>query len=348
MIWSSPRPRILVVGYGDVARSGYVPAVLGLDLGIDGIVEPDDAARGLASMTAPVFTEIPDAGTLAGTTDACLAINLTPAPLHADTTRELITQGWNVLTEKPAAADGGQWRDLVQFARERSRRIVSAPFTGASPSVDALKDFLRRSRPGRAHLSVNLCRGGPLADGEIAESRLWFFSSRLAALDDLGHYGLAVLVDLWGKPDRIETQSRDRDLSLRVRRAGPTEPEPRTVQVLDLQVDLAWRSGDTARLTVAYDPQKEARYNISASVDDATPAWISIWDYTLPLQIQPEAPVPSPTHVRPPATMRYAHALESAWRLVDADPGGDLSHHQSRAADVLDVIDQVRHASTRP
>ncbi len=340
-----PRPRILVAGHGDVARAGYLPALLRLGLGVEAIVESDDASRGLASRTASAFADVPPAADFAtGPADRCLAINLTPAPLHAEVSRKLLAQGWDVLTEKPAAPDAAQWRELVRVARDRSRRIVSAPFTGASPPVAGLRGLVSDALTGPAHLDVNLCRGGPLANGAIAASRMWFFSSELAALDDLGHYGLAVLVSLWGRPDRIEPRSHERDLHLLIRGEDTGAPQPRTVQVCDLTLDLAWSQGRSARLSIAYDAQRETRYNVSATVGEGVPTWISLWDYTLPRQEQREVPLPPPMHVRPPASMRYEHALRTALRLLEADSEGELTRHQSQVGDVLEVIDDVRRA----
>ena len=103
--------RLAVLGCGDVAFRTYFTGLQALpeDTQIVAVCDPiaDRAIR--AASLFPGATALSTLDGLTSRADIDGVINLTPAPLHRDTTAALLAAGFHVLSEKPLAttvADG--------------------------------------------------------------------------------------------------------------------------------------------------------------------------------------------------------------------------------------------------
>ena len=127
------RTRIAIIGCGDVAYRHYLPALASVAdrVEIRAVVDPRPAAAERAaafvagwSPAAGAFADVP-VMIAAGNVDA--AINLTPAPQHAEVSQACLDAGLHVYSEKPIAGTLAEADRLIATADERGLLLLCAP-----------------------------------------------------------------------------------------------------------------------------------------------------------------------------------------------------------------------------
>jgi predicted dehydrogenase len=318
----------LIVGFGHVAENSYVPALQAMGMRVVGVVEPGPrAARATALLAATTSSSIPPADCRTGRMP--LALNLTPAPLHADITDRLLDSRWNVLTEKPAAQTAARWRDLVAHADDSRLALVSAPFVHRSAAVvEVAARLADRMEPIR--VSFDLVREGPAGKGVIDADRSWFFDPGQGPLRDLGVYGVNVLVALFGPPDAVDARRNHRLVALTLRSNTDVNA---AFDVPNYQVRFSWPGAD-ANLSIGFEPTTRDPYNARVDVGSELLTF-SLWDYSLPVLYDGQ-PIRGEVELE---ARKYVHGLVETCRLIQDQTA--RSAHQEHVGQVLTAIEAI-------
>ncbi|WP_204074396.1 Gfo/Idh/MocA family protein [Planotetraspora phitsanulokensis] len=136
------RPRVAVIGLGDIAQKAYLP-VLGATPGLDLLFctrdRPTLDRLGDAYRVAERFTSVGQV--VAAGIDAAFVHAATPA--HVDIVTELIEAGVHVFVDKPLAYDLPDAEKLVRLAAERRRSLMVGFNRRYAPDYAALRDLPR-------------------------------------------------------------------------------------------------------------------------------------------------------------------------------------------------------------
>lgn len=151
-----------------------------------------------------------DLSTLAAAPEVDAVYIASPNSCHASQSMALLHAGKHVLCEKPLASHSGEVRAMFEAARcartpqGRSPLLMEAMKTTLLPNWDGVLEALPRiGRPRRyfAQFCQYSSRYDAFKAGKVANTFLPQFSN--GSLMDIGVYGLAPLVHLWGRPDEV-------------------------------------------------------------------------------------------------------------------------------------------------
>ncbi len=192
---------LAIVGYGDLARSVYGPAITALapEVQLAGVVELDSARRRDAEAALP---EIPTFASLEGVLSATKVDGVliaTPPTTHADLAVAAFDAGLAVYVEKPLAADEKDGRRIVE-AWKRAGTIGMVGFNYRCNSI--IRDLRRALADGEIGTVVTARTSFGLAPEELPP-----WKQRRAtgggALLDLGSHHIDLLMYLFQAP--VET-----------------------------------------------------------------------------------------------------------------------------------------------
>lgn len=179
-----------------------------------------------------------------------IVVNLTSAPFHYETTRELIERGQTVFSEKPLAMEHSQAAELVDLAVARNQRLAGAPSLWLGAAQLAAADALREGAVGTVRL----------INAEVNQGRIesWhpapFTFYQVGPVADAGVYPLTYLTAVFGRIRRVTAVSATL-LSTRTTLDGETF-EPKSPDAWFIVAEFA--SGPLLRLTCTF-------YNDSAA-----------------------------------------------------------------------------------
>src|SRR5689334_8427862 len=116
------RPRLAIVGAGDVAHRHYLPPLrsMAADVELVAFVDPRaEAGEGALQAVRDWAPEARAVGSIEelGSLGVDAAVDLTPAPLHGETNRWLLEVGLHVYSEKPIAQSVAEADALIELAR---------------------------------------------------------------------------------------------------------------------------------------------------------------------------------------------------------------------------------------
>lgn len=136
---------VAVVGFGAIAQSKYLPALLKLSMSyhVSAVVNPSQPARDMARERFPhakMFGEIPDDLAELGTIDAALLF--TPPGVRPPLVERFLAHGIHVLSEKPLALTANVAAALAQRASECGRLLMVAHTRRFDPGYAALTESL--------------------------------------------------------------------------------------------------------------------------------------------------------------------------------------------------------------
>jgi predicted dehydrogenase len=126
---------------------------------VDTVRSWSPSAEAFANLEAMLHGVQPDA-----------AINLTPAPMHAEVTLACLEAGAHVYSEKPIASTLAEADRLIQTASDASVMLLCAPATAATRRFRWLGEIVASHRYGRLTLAVAHHAGpgvGPVIDHGI-------------------------------------------------------------------------------------------------------------------------------------------------------------------------------------
>jgi predicted dehydrogenase len=137
------------------------------------------------------------------TSDAELIVNLTPIPLHGETSLKALRAGKHVVTEKPIASTVADADLMIDEARARGLTIVAAPPNALLPNRREAKKLIQEGVIGKPCFArVRSSHGGP-ASGPWPNDPTWFYQQGSGPLLDMGVYGIHDITGLLGPAKRV-------------------------------------------------------------------------------------------------------------------------------------------------
>jgi predicted dehydrogenase len=196
-----------IIGCGHVAQFAYVPGIklltdqITVVAAFDTIAERAETVAG-AFPGAVAYTAM-DA--FLGHEGMDLVLNLTPAPLHLDITRQAFEAGYDVYTEKPIAATVEQAHELTALAEQKGRRLICCPATSVTARFRWLKKVVDERQLGRAiMIKAQIAGMGPAAWKEYIGDPRVFYQKGVGPLVDTGVYMLHGMTGLLGPARRVQ------------------------------------------------------------------------------------------------------------------------------------------------
>ena len=200
--------RLAVLGCGDVAFRTYFSGLQKFDHSRTQVIALCDPVTERAQRAASLF---PSADTLTSLNDLTQrsdidgVINLTPAPLHADTSAALLAAGFHVLSEKPLATTVDQGAALITCAESAGKLLLCAPAVMATPRMHWIQDIIRSGAIGAVtHAFARLATMGPAGWDEYTGDPTVFYAPGVGPAVDLGVYLITTLTGLFGPATRVQ------------------------------------------------------------------------------------------------------------------------------------------------
>jgi predicted dehydrogenase len=244
-----------IIGCGDISEAYLKGAARSELIRVKSCADlKKDAAEAKASVYG--ITALPVDALLADP-DVEIVINLTVPLAHGPVSRQVITAGKHVYSEKPLAARFTEAQALMLAAAGRGVRVGCAPDTFLGAAHQACRRAIDAGRIGRpiagaaAVLSHGMEHWHPNPE--------FFFKRGGGPIHDIGPYYVTQLVNLLGPITRVAAQAST---------ASPTRTvtsEPRRGQLIEVEVPttvngvLFFASGANVSLSTSWDVWKHRR-----------------------------------------------------------------------------------------
>jgi predicted dehydrogenase len=253
------RPRIGVIGCGDVAHRRYLPALESLADRVDLVAccdadrEKADRAANAVRTTWPGVRAFTDLAELLGDGRLDAAFNITPAPAHAAITAACLEAGVHVYSEKPLASSLADADRLIALARERGLLLLCAPAVAATRQTRWLASIVASGRLGRLSLAVaHHADTGPATWREYTGDPTVFYGPGVGPVFDHGVYRLHAMTALLGPVRRVQAMGAIGNDS-RVVRAGPLAGQTIAVTSPDhVLINMEFASGALGQLLASF------------------------------------------------------------------------------------------------
>lgn len=218
----SLQTRVAFLGAGNIAGP-YSASLQGHpELLLTGVFDLDESKRASFSASAgcreystldELIDDAPD-----------IVVNLTSAPLHFSTTRELLSRGQNVFSEKPLALGFDQARELEQLAIAEGVRLACAPSLWLGAACASAAAAVRAGTVGDIRLINAEVNQGRIETWHPAPESFY----QVGPVVDVGVYPLAFLTALFGSVAHVTavaaTSLRERS-TLDGRPFSPASPD---------------------------------------------------------------------------------------------------------------------------
>jgi nucleoside-diphosphate-sugar epimerase/predicted dehydrogenase len=134
---------------------------------------------------------------------------LVPPELHAQTAREIIDAGLDVLLEKPMAVAANECDELIERARSAGVKVGVGHNFLFAPNYERLKDDVRSGRIGRLdEVTITWNKGlGQLQSGPFD---LWMLRDPANIMLEVGSHSVAHMLDLVGLVPILGVQATNR------------------------------------------------------------------------------------------------------------------------------------------
>ncbi len=204
---SDKRVQLGILGAGMIATVdyGYLPQMGAIRDKLD-VVAIADPRVDVASRVADQF-QIPavyaSLSEMLEKSDVEAVLNLTPIPLHAETSFQVLQSGRHLASEKPLATTLAEADKLVAEASARSLIVVCSPSQVLWPSRQEARRLVRAGAIGKvAFARVRSSHDGPAARGWPADPS-WFYQKGAGPLYDMGVYGISEITGILGPVKRV-------------------------------------------------------------------------------------------------------------------------------------------------
>jgi predicted dehydrogenase len=199
--------RVGVLGAGVIATADYgvLPNMRHI-AGKASVTAIADTVPGRAQAVAERFG-IPQAfGSLAdmlADADIDAVANLTPIPVHAELSLQILASGRHLVTEKPLATTMADADEIAAAARSAGVLVVCSPPNMIYPSRQEARRLVAAGAIGQVALAkVRASHAGPAAMGWPLDPT-WFYQDGSGPLFDIGVYGLDELTGILGPARRV-------------------------------------------------------------------------------------------------------------------------------------------------
>jgi predicted dehydrogenase len=157
--------------------------------------------------------------------------NLTPIPVHAQLSLEVLRAGRHLITEKPLATTMAQADEIAAAAGAAGLAVVCAPPNMIYPARQEARRLVASGAIGQPALAkVRSSHGGPAAMAWPLDPA-WFYQDGSGPLFDVGVYGIHELTGILGPARRVTAMSGI------TRRQRPVVGGPFDGQVIDVTAD---------------------------------------------------------------------------------------------------------------
>lgn len=216
--------RIGILGAGMIATapSGFLPGLRKIADRVS-VVAITSRTRSRAEHVAASWN-IPDVydslSAMLANADIDAVLNLTPISAHYETSREILSNGKHLVTEKPLASTTEEADDLCAIAERSGLLIVCAPADMLSHDWSQARELVRSGAVGKvAFARVHSSHAGP-AWLSWPTDPSWFYQKGSGPLLDLGPYGLTQITGILGPVQRVTAMSGI-TVPIRHARGGP-------------------------------------------------------------------------------------------------------------------------------
>lgn len=204
---ASARLKLGVLGAGMIASGpyGFLPNLAPLRDRIDlvAIASPgQEMARKIAARFA-IPAVYPDLAAMLAAEKLDAVLNLTPAPVHYETSKVILRAGKHLVSEKPLAGTFAQAEELCGLAASSGLHIVCAPVDMLGKPWSKARDLIASGAIGKPRFArFQSSHAGPAALAWPADPR-GFYGKGVGPLADLGIYGLQRAIGLLGPVRRV-------------------------------------------------------------------------------------------------------------------------------------------------
>jgi predicted dehydrogenase len=147
-------------------------------------------------------------------------VNLTPIPVHYETSLAILEAGKHLVTEKPISTTLEEADALCELAERRGLVVVCAPPDMLFPDIVLARDIVRDGVVGKvAFARVRSSHGGAASYAWPADPS-WFYQKGSGPLYDMGVYGIHEITGILGPAKRVVAYA-GRTADTRVVRGGP-------------------------------------------------------------------------------------------------------------------------------
>lgn len=149
-----------------------------------------------------------DLGALADAQDIDAVYIASPNALHHEQAARLLRAGKHVLVEKSAAANAGEWLDLLRIAESNGVALLESVRSVHEPMWRSVESYMESLGTVR-QVNLQMCQRSRRYDNYLTGKVENIFKPEMAAgaLMDLGVYCLHPLMTLFGLPSRVRASS---------------------------------------------------------------------------------------------------------------------------------------------
>ena len=152
--------------------------------------------------------------------DLDVVVNLTPIPVHGETSLRVLQAGKHLVLEKPIATTMEEANALVETANAKGLTVVVAPPNSLQPPRVEAKRLVEEGVIGHPCFArVRSSHGGP-ASGNWPLDPTWFYQKGSGPLFDMGVYGIHDITGILGPAKRVVAFSGITE-PIRTVRGGP-------------------------------------------------------------------------------------------------------------------------------
>jgi predicted dehydrogenase len=135
--------------------------------------------------------------------DMDAVLNLTPIPMHGETSRIILEAGKHLAMEKPLATNMDDADAILEIAASKGLSVVVSPPNMLMPTRSEARRLITEGMIGKvAFARVRASHGGP-ASGAWPNDPTWFYQKGSGPLFDMGVYGIHEITGILGPAKRV-------------------------------------------------------------------------------------------------------------------------------------------------
>lgn len=239
-----------IIGAGDISASYLRWSRLFGNFEIRAIASRSPAS---AQLRAEQFTIAAlDVNSLLTRDDLDVIINLTPPASHFAVSKEILSAGKHVYSEKPFVSNLAEGRQLLAFAEARGLTIASAPDTFLGGAHQLVRQIVDAGEIGK--ISGGTCQFMNQGMEHRHPNPAFFFARGGGPVLDIAPYYVTALVNLLGPVHRVSAFGTRGSETRLVTAPGPSQGTAIPVEVFTtLHGVLEFQSGPVVSLMVSWD-----------------------------------------------------------------------------------------------
>jgi len=231
-----PKIKLAFLGCGDVAQRDYLPEFhrLGDRAEIVAVCGRTESRVRAVARQYGIDAWYTDYQQMLVETPAEAVVNLTPIPLHTETTLASLRAGKHVYTEKPVASNVSETTRIQAEAQARGLILVCAPCVMLFPQVKYAQSLLAEGTIGAIHSARGHGHSGVPPWSGYSSDPTPFFAAGAGPAMDMGVYPLHALTGLLGPVKQVAA------MTARVLQSITIEDGPFQGKKVPIEADDNW------------------------------------------------------------------------------------------------------------